>query len=118
MFETTEFKQMFEAQEMKRLGCSITYNPRYSYDLCDGIYCQVNQDCASNCCHYNYCSSECNLGLEWLWWTLSFFLFFCCIFSIIAGARRRRMMALRAQQRRNHSDESCEDRAAVIVVQQ
>ena len=95
MFETSDPAQLFDADDIK-LGCSVRYDPVYSYDLCNGVYCQWDSDCASNCCHYNYCDDECNLGLAWLWWTLSFLLLFCCIASMIAGARRRRMMALRA----------------------
>ena len=93
---------LFEPEELHgKLGCSVVYNPTYSYDLCNGIYCRFDSDCASDCCNYYTCESTCNLGLEWLWWTMSFLLLFCCIASCAAGARRRRMMAYRQAQLRN-----------------
>ena len=96
LYEPTEVNQIFEtSQELLTVGCSVTYNPTYSYDLCNGIYCRLDIDCSSNCCYYNSCSDYCGADLAWLWWTLSFTLFFCCLISMIAGARRRRMMALR-----------------------
>ena len=47
---------LFEPEELHgKLGCSVVYNPTYSYDLCNGVYCHLNVDCASGCCNYNEC---------------------------------------------------------------
>ena len=118
LYESTEINTIVStSQELVRLGCSVVYNPTYSYDLCNGVYCRLNVDCESGCCYYNYCSSSCGPELYWLWWTLSFTFFFCCIIFLIAGARRRRMAALRRAQMRNNSCDS-DDHTRVIIVQQ
>ena len=95
MFDAPDYL-LVDEQELNRLGCSITYERGYSNNLCNGIFCEADWNCLSDCCSYNHCQNECHYALAWLWWTLSFTLLFCCLMSIILGARRRRMMALRA----------------------
>ena len=61
MFDSASIP-LFAPEELSgRLGCSVVYDPTYSYDLCNGIYCRFDSDCASDCCNYYTCESTCNL---------------------------------------------------------
>ena len=97
------------------LGCSIVYNSYYSYNVCNGWFCEHNWNCASGRCCGNYCNDWCGEGLAWLWWTLSFIILILCIMSCIAAAKRRRRMQYLAAVHRNSNNHNVD---AVIVTTQ